>query len=407
MGSYCSLDFDDVQVFSVKSVVPDEFIALFQETDRADFPGDEDTGELSRHLYAATRTAVLDRLDVSGITSSAAKTAFQQWQQSETDSWREMLRDDPTFGLTLKAIEEFTYEEWQRRVPNILHTRFDRDQPEATDEVEERMLDASDGWLFFKATDYRLLVRAMLDAFPESNEVKLDISDLIHGGYLDEESKLCEAARASDAQIRPVNEPIVLLGEGSTDVRALQKSICVLYPHLVDYFSFFDHMELNVDGGASYLVKFLRAFAAARISSRMVAIFDNDTAGREAFEAANELRLPRTIKVLRLPDTGLASAYPTIGPQGNNVMNVNGTAASIELYLGRHNLTDYDGSLIPVRWRGLSQRTNTYQGQVDRKAEIMERFNRDIGVQRTASEAQALFPELVQVWETVFSALET
>jgi hypothetical protein len=45
-----------------------------------------------------------------------------------------------------------------------------------------------------------------------------------------------------------------------------------LYPHFTDYFGFFDHNELSVDGGASYLMKFLKAFAAARISTRMVAL---------------------------------------------------------------------------------------------------------------------------------------
>jgi hypothetical protein len=46
-----------------------------------------------------------------------------------------------------------------------------------------------------------------------------------------------------------------------------------------DYFSFFNHAELSVDGGAVYLVKFLKAFAAARAPLRIVAVFDNDTAG--------------------------------------------------------------------------------------------------------------------------------
>ena len=87
----------------------------------------------------------------------------------------------------------------------------------------------------------------------------------------------------------------------------------MLFPHLTDYFGFFEHDELRVDGGVGYLIKFSQAFAAARISSRMVALFDNDTAGREAFNRASELPLPSNIKVLRLPDIALAESYPSVG----------------------------------------------------------------------------------------------
>ena len=55
-------------------------------------------------------------------------------------------------------------------------------------------------------------------------------------------------------------------------------------------------------------------------------------------------------------------------------MDVNGLAASIELYLGRELLTDSDGNLIPVQWRGYNNSVGKYQGEVLKKTEILGRF---------------------------------
>jgi hypothetical protein len=60
------------------------------------------------------------------------------------------------------------------------------------------------------------------------------ITDLVGGGWLTEDIKLCQAARSSDAISRPIFEPTVILGEGSSDIRVLKLSLQVLYPHLTE-----------------------------------------------------------------------------------------------------------------------------------------------------------------------------
>jgi hypothetical protein len=136
-----------------------------------------------------------------------------------------------------------------------------------------------------------------------------------------------------------------------------------------------------------------------------VALFDNDAAGREALATAQKLRLPRNISPLCLPDIELARAYPTIGPQGAHTVDVNGTAASIELYLGRHNLTDPAGGLLPVRWKAYMDKMGTYQGEVSGKADIQQRFEEDIKIRTDPVAARAAYPELVSVWQAIFAAL--
>lgn len=137
--------------------------------------------------------------------------------------------------------------------------------------------------------------------------------------------------------------------------------------HLTDYISFFDFEGSKPDGGVSYLVKFLKAFAAARISTFILAIFDKDAVGLEGFTIASQLQLPENIRVMRLPDIDLARTYPTIGPQGTHEIDVNGKAVSMELFLGRHNLITSNGSLIPIFWNNYVQTVQTYQGVIQNK----------------------------------------
>ena len=199
--------------------------------------------------------------------------------------------------------------------------------------------------------------------------------------------------------------PTVVLAEGRSDINILKRSLSILFPERQDYFSFFEHAELNVDGGAAYLVKFLKAFAAARAPLRLVAIFDNDTAGRQAHRQAQDLGLPDNMILLRLPDTDLAGAYPTIGPQGFHSVDVNGKAASIELYLGRIALT-VNGQLRRVRWTGYDKAANAYQGEVEAKDDIKQHFFRELDSLSLSTDAQEAFPELVDVWNAIFAAVE-
>jgi hypothetical protein len=53
-------------------------------------------------------------------------------------------------------------------------------------------------------------------------------------------------------------------------------------------------------------------------------------------------------------------------------MNVNGLAASLELYLGEDVLLR-DGQLIPVQWRGFNDAVKQYQGSLTDKKAVQDR----------------------------------
>lgn len=130
-----------------------------------------------------------------------------------------------------------------------------------------------------------------------------------------------------------------------------------------------------------------------------------DMPGLQAHRHAETLGLPENILAVRLPDIELAKENPTIGPQGFHLVNVNGRAASIELYLGRTTLT-LNGELRHVRWTSYNKSVRTYQGEVEANGEIQHDFLQALTKFPNSLDAQAAFPELVSVWKAIFCAVE-
>jgi hypothetical protein len=418
MGSYGTLDFDDLQVDSFKSEVPDFLISLFQESDRrwkspliqSDTRNAlEDDAESIK--YVTSRAVMLERLDLLGFTSDAARRAFEDWRTREIERSLLYAEEDENgvvrFNPETEALEGLGYDSWRQRVPEALRTRYDKwdtPSPPSEDLAYRKMHGFHADWLFFPTSDPRVHIRALLDACSDAAEVSLDVTDLIQEGDLKFGARVCDEARVA-ASKSPILEPTIIIGEGSSDIFILRSALAVLFSHFRDYFGFFDYEELRIDGGAGYVTKFLRAFGGARISSKIVAVFDNDTAGCWEFEVAKALPLRPNIKAMRLPDIDLARSYPSVGPQGAHKVDVNGTAASIEMYLGRQNLSLTDGTLTPVRWRAYNDRARSYQGEIENKGEVVERFKRDLTQARSPEEARARFPELTAIWGAIFDVV--
>jgi hypothetical protein len=208
-------------------------------------------------------------------------------------------------------------------------------------------------WYDFPGTDLNVALRLALEVCPEVQELVYDVTDLIRSGDIKLEQDLVEYGLSLSAEEYNSTAKIILLTEGRSDSWILQESLVLLYPHLADYYSFMDFNVARVGGGAGNLANFVKAFAGAGIINRTIALFDNDTAGAAGFMSLEKIALPPHIIVLRLPDLELLRSYPTIGPSGDLGMDVNGVAASIELYLGEDVLLGDEKQLIPVQWTAL------------------------------------------------------
>jgi len=92
--------------------------------------------------------------------------------------------------------------------------------------------------------------------------------------------------------------------------------------------------------------------------------------------------LPPNIVVTHLPHLELARHYPTRGPQGDHVMDVNGLAVSIELFLGTDVLSNSAG-LRPVEWGGYVSGVSAYQGAITDKSAVHDEFWKKVVAART------------------------
>jgi hypothetical protein len=93
---------------------------------------------------------------------------------------------------------------------------------------------------------------------------------------------------------------------------------------------------------------------------------------------AQRASVVRNSWVTKLPTLSAPNKYPTIGPSGMVEMNINGMAASLELYLGADVLSDEQGCLTPIQWTGYESGVGQYQGEIMFKAKIQERFKRKL-----------------------------
>jgi hypothetical protein len=411
MSSYAPLTIDGVEVASFRNGVdlsvavlfgPREFHsrpAVGDEVERWEHYGEDE--EVTIHELISTGVAVRDRLDALGLGLSLAEEVFDQLIAEELETEQGfIIRPTRTPEITegvdeeVRVLKEMTLGTWIERVRELYKL--------GNFEGESRNV-GSFRWLIglWEESDGRLMIRALLAALPETAEVRIDVTDIVEGGYMSLDTNPRDEALEWMGNEIISGTPVVILTEGVSDTRILEQTLEVLRPHLKGYLRFPD-FSLSPESNASALVRTLKSFASAGIRNRVVAIFDNDTAAEDALRSLDKERLPRNFSVLRLPDLPLAAAYPPLGPSGMVDMDINGLAGSIELYLGEDVLRDENGDLRPVQWRGFHERLQRYQGEVVHKRQIQEAF--DAKVKAALSEE---VPYTKQDWSGLELVLDT
>jgi hypothetical protein len=154
-------------------------------------------------------------------------------------------------------------------------------------------------WYHFglPVSDLRYLLRAvLLCADPEEN-VFLDLTE-IENDYFTEGDEPVQDALTETIRMGRVCEKILVLTEGRTDTRILTKSLAVLYPHLADLYSFLDYEAFNLGGGTGNLASLVKGLAGVGIGNRVIALFDNDSAGAVQANDVRKLNLPDNFRIL-------------------------------------------------------------------------------------------------------------
>lgn len=429
MGSYGHLEIDGHPVFPMKSYVDRVFMSFFEECDHKVFtrrlsersestwgtPDEDDDSTETAYEYQIESSKLKERLDIQGFTLQATRRTFGELV---AESLRSLVEDDfvPGFWWLDNSdaevfLRNYTFDVWMTEVRQFLASgakqTYSREELGRLSTAQKIIADYdSEDYLWgFPMCDPRLIIRGLLEVFPEPVSVVLDYTELVSAGYYEGDESLASDAKLGVSKEFIANSKIVVLTEGSTDATILSESLRILYPHLFPLFSFLDFHEPRLAGGASNLVHVLKGFVGAQIANRIIALFDNDTAAAEALRSLDLGALPDRFKVLHYPAIPLGETYPTIGPQGETEMNINGLAGSIELYLGEDVLRGEDGSLEKVQWKGYNQALQKYQGELIGKRELQEKFTRKI---REAGDGEN-HPEhdwsgMRAIWNSIFAA---
>jgi hypothetical protein len=382
VGSWANLNVGGQEVFHWKSQVDPTFLFLFTRDDLSYTPledPDDDPYASPTLVVRSTASVLRDRLDALGISAGDLAGCLQH----AIDEKMELLQE-VAFGpahaaevaSALENVRDLTFEEWVERVRIALATHVPFEQSYGD---YNKLAPLMELWEDF---DPRWLLRALLEACEPDDEIVLDLTDLELGGYLEAYDFDPQTAATVMFSLALLNgAPAVVITEGTNDAEFLQAAIEIRRPHLTQFIRFYDFGF--VAGGASVALNTLKSFAAAGVNNRVIVLLDNDTAAREALRGLRTFQLPGHYAVAHYPVIDLATCYPSIGPTGPHIGDVNGLAGSIELYLGADVLVDpATSNLRPVVWGSRIAALDAYQGEVEGKAAIHDSFRRKVAVAR-------------------------
>ena len=372
MGSYAECRLDDIVVGVSKNDIDTELISLFRPQDKVvkssplddvskhikDYQEalDEDP-ELKVIYYEAPVSIIRDRLDVLGYDLITAKEAFKSWVAEERKRSLELAQEYEAKDTDLKTsmrgyyqreseiLSELTPEYWieclqKIKKSGIKTNYYGRYEGPHEDTAIGYML--SNDWYGFPGYDLFVPLRLVIEAFDNSEKLLYDITDLVWSGYFDYDDDFVEYGLDISASEYSSKSKTIVLTEGKSDSWVLSETLGILFPHLKDYYSFLDFENTGYGGGVGNLANVVKAFSGAGIVNNVIALFDNDTAAEVACRVISRTKIPKNISILRLPPLDLLKNYPTIGPSGQVELDVNGMAASIELYFGEDILKNGD-----------------------------------------------------------------
>lgn len=408
MGEYVSLSIGGYNYLTCKNSFGD-LLLFFTEADRKVVVDWEDGEEFKRYCFYTSVDRAKRCLDMLGNTLKAAKEDFELDRASKIDFSKYIHDDD----YEMELIEQYTFENWVEAVHKyallLSNDEYDYEKKcyphfekvcSETQTIAEKIIlkslpfgDDFFGLEYDNINPWNIF-RVILEAFEPETTIKLDYTNLFVGGWCD------EFPTPEDY----VTEKTIILTEGKYDAEVISKSMGILYPYMVKFYSFIDFAGYKVQGSTNFLTHYFKAFVASGIQNRVIALYDNDSAGLSELVDLEKVNIPDNFRAIHLPNVELAEDYPTLGPNGKENMNINGKACSIEMFLGQDVLEEA-GEFVPIHWRGFVEKTKTYQGEVMRKSRIQEKFNEKMDKALKGEKInESQWKEMNELLNTIFNA---
>lgn len=353
MGTYTSLLISGFSILSTKNSYYDEIVDLiYTESDFEEYILDDDE-ENERKSFISNCKICLERLELFGVTYEKAKNDFENaFRQMQGENTYKFLSND-----------QITFETYLLIIRKIINSDSNIIIEDPYGFFEKYLIEND---LFVEHQAVNLGLWSIFYALDSECIVEYDLTDLIEAGWISETPhKLVK------------NEKIILFTEGKTDTEFLKNCLDIFFPYLKDFYHFIDFESSKYEANASRLVHTIKSFVGSGIDNKIIAIFDNDSAASKEIENLKKVNLPDNIKVIQYPEIEWAKNYPTLGPAGIQVMDINGLAGSIEMYLGKDCLME-NGEFIPIQWTGYMESINKYQGVVLKKDQIQIAFREKV-----------------------------
>jgi hypothetical protein len=335
---------------------------------------------VGKHLMLACRQSYVPDLAALFTESELLDQGEEYGYVSKVDQLRDRLQ---LHGYTAqRALQELeaAVRVWHERHPNPGADAMDIPVRGTADLLTElrSYVNSTDPWAHYelpddvrRELDTRTTLRLALDLVDDPHlAVRYDLDELASREYLKRGTPITEQSREERHGNLARDAPLVVLTEGASDSQLLTEALSVTHPHLVGFLRFMDFSG-GAEGSAANLVKLVRSFIGAAIANRVVAIADNDTAAHDALGKLKREGVPDGYRLLHYPDLPLLTNYPTLGPQADDpvIMDVNGKAGSLEMYLGGELLT-LDDALVPVQWMGYVEGQHAYQASIAKQEKI-------------------------------------
>ena len=150
------------------------------------------------------------------------------------------------------------------------------------------------------------------------------------------------------------------------------------------------------------MTHYIKAFIGVKIKNRIIGLYDNDSAAIAELENLRTItEMPSNIKIMKLPYINIAQNYPTIGRIPVIKLDIEWMAWCIELFLGSDILKDETGNFEPIRWKSYIDRIKKYQGEIQNKSLIQDRFREKIKEQKKDNyeEMHILISNIINIWK--------
>ncbi len=382
MGSMISLGVGTMEIDWGKNNCINYHSALFQPEDVKQIPyyyvDDEDSYITEyKEGYSRKLSSVKQRLNLLGYTLKTIKTMYNEMVEECENHRLSVALSYENFSKLLKEIDVnkintlkyaveydengYDFGEFARRcilpeeeIHSKLFSETDEDEYNVSYDLE----------VFFENMDPYIILRLLAENPNASDlDVYWSFADVVENGWVTREEI-----------VHPLSdsEKIIIVTEGSSDSYIIQKTIESIYPDISDFFKFID-MEKNYPfTGTGNLYNFCCGLMKLGVNNKIIVIFDNDTEGNEKYLKLVTMPKMDNFLITKLPDFYLFEHISTLGPQGENIENINGTAVSIECFLDFKSCN----RKAKIRWTSYNDKLNKYQGALVCKDDYIRAFKK-------------------------------